>query len=274
MADMNLTLSRKLARHTNIMDVKVPAALERSVPLAKDGHRVAFMNEVFGGTGATPSSSNLFTGMPGAGKTTLLLQMADALTAQGHFCLFNGNEEAVVQVRKTVRRLGLKHGFICGNDVMVADLLDHAKELCEAAKGKKAKDGSPVQVFIIVDSLQTMDDGMYANGHTNSNTPLRVVEMITEFCKTPQAVSHERDKDAIYPIAMIIGHVTKAGDFAGKQSIKHTVDSHMHLRIDIDPKSDTCGKRLIGMTKNRFSGCGIEYCLNMTSKGLVEDGSF
>jgi len=125
---------------------------------------------------------------------------------------------------------------------------------------------TPVQVFVIVDSMQTMDDGKYANGHTNSNTPLRVVERITETCKTPTA--------GIYPICIVIGHVTKGGDFAGKQAIKHAVDAHMHLRIDTDPKSDTCGKRLIGMSKNRFGAGSVETVLNMTGRGLVEDGCF
>lgn len=267
---MNINFDGDIERGTNIMEVDVPAALERTVET-----KCSHWDVACGGEGMTPSCSLLFTGTPGAGKTTQMLQLADAITSAGHVCLFNGNEESVVQLRKTVKRLGLRHGFVVGNDRLVADMLDHARELQAACHGQTAKDGSPRQVFLIVDSLQTMDDGMYANGHTNSNTPVRVTEMVTTWCKEEQKANEDdEDGTGAFGIAIIIGQVTKGGEFSGKNAIKHAVDAHLHLRIDMDPKSDSYEKRLLEVRKNRFGGGSPAYVLNMTSSGLREDGSF
>lgn len=270
MAAMNIKFGDQIERGTNIMEVEVPAALERTVETGCD-----FWDAACGGEGMTPSCSLLFTGTPGAGKTTCMLQLADAITGQGHVCLFNGNEESVVQLRKTVKRIGLRHGFVVGNDRLVPDMLAHARELQEQIAGETAKDGSPRQVILIVDSLQTMDDGKYADGSMNSNTPVRVTEMVTSWCKEEvKENADDEDGTGQFGIAVIIGQVTKGGEFSGKNAIKHAVDAHLHLRIDIDPKSDTYEKRLLEVRKNRFGGGAPAYVLNMTSNGLREDGSF
>lgn len=256
MAEMNLVVSGNVKNGTNILEVKVPAALERSVATGCEIWDLCL------GGGATPSQSILFSGMPGAGKTTLMLQMADAITGAGHVCLFNSHEEAVVQIAKACKRLKLRSGFIVGNDVLATKMIAHAKHLQKLAKGRKAKDGSPVQVFVVADSLQALDDGKYTSGATNGNTPLRVAELVTNWCKT-------KNSDQ-YGIAVMIGQVTKSGDFAGKQAILHAVDTRVHLRIDIDPKSETHGFRLIETSKNRM-GPGVPgVVLRMTAEGLVE----
>lgn len=250
---MKLDVSMKsLRRGTNILEVEVPKELDAHVPTG-----IGFFDAVLGGEGFTPSVVGLFTGEPGAGKTTLCLALADALTRAGHACLFNTGEESLVQVRKTVRRIGLANGFVCGQDRLVGDLVRHARWLQEREPGK--------QVVLVHDSLATLDDGKYANGHTNSCTPVRALQAIANWAK-------QKSPGGTYGVALIVGHVTKANQFAGKQTLKHMVDLHLHLSIDDEDGSPTRGLRLFRATKNRFGCAGIAHALRMTERGLEDEG--
>ncbi|NDC76222.1 hypothetical protein EBZ70_13335, partial [bacterium] len=196
---MNLNVGIKnLKRGTTISDIKVPEALRNRKKTGVD-----FFDAAVGGEGLVPSSVVMLTGTPGAGKTTMLLQLADAITGSGHVCLYNTGEESLYQVKMVAERLKLRNGFIVGQDTLVPDLLSHADHIRKANPGK--------QVFVLQDSLQTLDDGKYAHG-ANSMTTVRATEMLTDWAKST------------YGIVMFIGQVTKGGDFAGKQTILHAVD--------------------------------------------------
>lgn len=258
-SDFNVGI--KNFRHgTNIMDVRLPVQLERLVPTGVDWFDKACGSD--GETsGVTPSFVTLFTGLPGAGKTTLALQLAEGITANGNTCLYNTGEESLYQVRKAVKRLDLKEGFIAGQDVLTERLFAHADKLIEANRieAQQTKRRQK-QLFIIVDSLKTMDDGKYKNG-TNSMTAVRVMKQLAEYAK------------ATYAIIIVIGHVTKSGQFEGKQAVKHFADGHCHLDLDMNSKSSTYGKRIFKFTKNRFGALNIMgTVLDMTSTGLVQVG--
>ena len=249
MSKMNLTVGIKgLKRGVNINDITVPDELRNR---KKTG--LSFVDDALGGEGFVPSSVMMLNGTPGAGKSTLLLQLANSITAQGHIALFNTGEESLYQVKMVAERLKLRNGFVVGQDLMVDDLLNHADHLRKANKGK--------QVFILQDSLQTLDDGKYSNG-TNSMTAVRVTEMLTNWAK------------ANYGIVTFIGQVNKAGDFAGKQTILHAVDVRASLYIDEEKKSETYGERIFEITKNRFGCSGKSYILGLDKTGLYERGSF
>lgn len=235
--------------NTNILDLDVPVQLENTFNTG-----LSFFDDALSsGEGVTPSSSILFTGTPGAGKTTMCLQLADSITKAGNICLYNTGEESLFQVRKVAKRLNLKHGFIAGQDTLVTDILEHAGSLMKANRGK--------QLFIILDSLQTLNDGKYADGAVNAMSQVRATEMITNFCKET------------YACALIIGQVTKSGDFGGKMQVKHTVDVHAHLFIDEQKSSETYGERIFEVNKNRFGCAGKRYILGMAKNGLYEKGS-
>lgn len=254
---MNLSLGNTIPHGTNIMDVEIPPELDREVSTGID-----FVDAIFGGEGMTPSQAILFSGEAGSGKTTLMMSIADSLTKLGHICLFNSNEEADVQLAKTRRRLGITDGFIVGNDVKVTDVIKHLKKLQKQAEGKRAKDGSPVQVVLILDSLQAHDDGRYPNGYTNSTTAVNIAVAVTKWCKTKNHGG--------YGIAIIIGQVSKGGEFEGKNKLKHAVDSQLHLSIDDDTASSTYGTRLLEMRKNRMGAGAKAIVLSMHRDGLRE----
>jgi len=249
MSKMNLNVGiRNLKRGTNIAEISVPEALRSR---KKTG--LSWFDDAIGGEGFVPSSVMMLTGTPGAGKTTMLLQMADAITKSGHVCLYNTGEESLYQVKMVTERLGLRNGFVVGQDTLVGDLLDHADELRAANPGK--------QVFILQDSLQTLDDGKWKDG-TNSMSTVRATEMLTDWAK------------ANYGIVAFIGQVTKSGDFAGKQTILHAVDLRGRIFIDEEKKSETYGERIFEITKNRFGCSGKSYILGINRNGLYEKGSY
>jgi DNA repair protein RadA/Sms len=247
------SLKKKLDPCTNILDVNVPGELEKEITCG-----VPFLDDGMGGRGFTPSTAALFTGTSGAGKTTLMIQMADAITGKGNICLFNTCEESVIQIRKVTKRLKIQNGFYVGQDHKVPKIIDHCRMLIEQNPGK--------QLFLVCDSLQTLDDCYYDNGYTNSMSAVRCTTMLTDFAKIKCK--------KVYPIVILIGQVSKSGDFSGRNAIKHAVDVHMHLSIDQDKKSDTYGLRILEVNKNRFGGAGRCYVLDMQSEGLSEMGSF
>jgi DNA repair protein RadA/Sms len=249
MSKMNLQVGIKgLKTGTNILDVKVPDQLRVRL---KTG--ISWFDDALGGEGFAASSVMMLTGTPGAGKTTMLLQLADAITAAGNICLYNTGEESLYQVKMVAERLKLKHGFVCGQDTLCEDVIKHANALAKANPGKK--------VFILADSLQTLDDGKWADG-TNSMTAVRVVEMLTDWAKST------------FNVVVFIGQVTKDGTFAGKMTIKHAVDVHGHIFIDDQKKSETYGERLFEVQKNRWGCSGRTYVLGIKSSGLYEKGNF
>lgn len=247
MSKMNLNVGVKgLKKGTNILDIEVPMALRNRKKVG-----IEWFDDAIGGEGMVPSSVMMLTGTPGAGKTTMLLQLANSITGAGHVCLYNTGEESLYQVKMVAERLNLRNGFVVGQDMAVEDLLGHADQLRKANPNK--------QVFVLQDSLQTLDDGKWKDG-TNSMTAVRCVEMLTDWSKSN------------YGMVIFIGQVTKSGEFAGKQTILHAVDVRGQLYIDQEKRSETYGERIFEVTKNRFGTSGKSYILGMNRNGLFEKG--
>ena len=61
-------------------------------------------------------------------------------------------------------RLRLRTGFMAGSETHVPTLLKQ----CDVIRARNPKK----PFFMIIDSLQTMDDGKYADGHINSRTAI------------------------------------------------------------------------------------------------------
>jgi len=231
---------------TNILNIEVPKKLRNKI---KSG--IEYIDGAMGGEGFTPSAVTFFTGTPGSGKTTMMLALADSLTKLGAICVFNTAEESLFQIKMVAERLKLSAGFVAGQENHVPTLL----EKCDTLRAKHGNKNKPF--FLIIDSLQCMDDGKYSNGHTNSKTPERSLQLITDYCK-----EH-------FVNAIIIGQVNKSGVMAGTNKLKHMVDSMMELTVETrDP--DLAGCRVLRTTKNRFGGCGHTFFLGLSGTGFTE----
>jgi DNA repair protein RadA/Sms len=228
---------------TNILNINVPSALRSKVKTGVD-----YIDGSFGGQGMTPSQVTLFTGTPGAGKTTMMLGLCNSISANGGVAVFNTGEESLYQVKMTAERLKLRHGFAVGEETHVPTLLEKCDEL-------RAK--NPNKPFVlVVDSLQTLNDGKYGADYTNSRTPERALAMITDWCKEN------------YACAIIIGQVGKNGQFAGRNVLKHMVDSMLTLTVEEDAKSELYGCRVLEMVKNRFGGAGHRFYMDLKKGGF------
>ena len=243
---MKLTFRDDIAFGTNILKVKVPKHL-----LNKFKCGIEWIDSAMGGEGFTPSSVTLFTGTPGAGKTTMILKIADSVTKNGGIALFNTAEESLYQVSMVAKRLQLRNGFLVGATNNVVELLENAEKIMKK-RGNKKK-----QFFLLVDSLQCMDDGKYSNGLLTSGTAIRCLQLITDWCKEHHAC------------AIIINQVNKQGKMSGSNKLKHMVDAHMHLGVEVK-EEELKGCRVLETQKNRFGGCGHIFFLSIHKTGFTE----
>jgi DNA repair protein RadA/Sms len=176
-----------------------------------------------------------------------MLTLADGLARRGATVVYNSGEESLYQLKMTAERLLLQGRFVAGNEVHVPTLLANCEKL------RKANADKPF--FLVVDSLQCMDDGHYADGAINSKSAERSLQLITEWAK-----EHYTN-----PIA--IGQVTKGGKFAGANTLRHMVDTYIHMSIERkDP--DLAGCRIMETEKNRYGGAGARIFLGMTEAGF------
>ena len=230
----------------NILKIKVPKALRNKVASGLE-----YFDAALGGEGFTPSQVLYFTGTPGAGKTTMLLTLADRLTKNGALVVFNTAEESLYQVKLIAERLGLRSGFSVGQETHVPSLL----EKCDALRAKRGNKNKPF--FLLVDSLQCMDDGKYKDGSVNRASAERSLGLMTDYCKEN------------FCNAVVIGQVNKEGKMSGSNKLKHMVDAMITLSVE-EKDPDLRGCRVLQTTKNRFGGCGHTFFLALNGKGFTE----
>jgi len=234
---------------TNILSVKIPKEMEHAIPT---GHPQ--MDSLFSGDGIIAGTVTLITGDPGAGKSTMMQDLSDCLTGKGHIAIYVTGEESVYQIRRVAKRLALKNGFIVSHKTEAEEIIAHVERLRNLKKNKDKK------VFLTVDSLPCLriqqDEGKRGRPLSEGKQAIIGLEMLTQYAKNN------------WMPLFLINHVTKSGVAAGKQTIKHIVDSHLHLGVNVDKESGMVN-RTVEMMKNRFGPSGVVYDVEMTKGGLV-----
>lgn len=226
----DLTLVKESDSVEVLGDVKVPSRFFNRITLG-----VPVLDEMFGGAdmpGILPGTNLLFTGMPGAGKSTMGLQLADLFQRQGYSVLYNMGEENKNMVKLRADRLGLTQAFSIGQFAQVDRLVRYCKD-------------NGVEV-LFQDSIQSLRD-----------SELDGPKMLKSIVKKLVTLGKEHDVTIFQ-----IGHITKAGHFAGPQEIKHDVDAHAHLQIG------ESGNRVIELQKNRFGPASVPYEFALSANGL------
>ena len=203
--------------------------------------RIDELDRVLGG-GLVAGSVCLFGGEPGTGKSTLLLQTAANLAESGNILYISG-EESIEQVKIRSTRLGLNHSqLFVFNGRHIDQALDHVNDI------------DPL--CIIVDSVQSL-------AKTGSSAALgttKQIQQVTGKCVRVAKKEHIS--------LLLIGHITKSGEFAGPKSIEHLVDSTFYLETTTNPEI-----RILRPQKNRFGSTKELGLFQMTDEGLEEIGN-
>lgn len=255
--EMKLNVARGFATGTRIQSIEVPPELRIKQTSGTKWVDVAIGDE----GGFTPTTTMMLTGGPGAGKSTLLRQLADSMTKSGHIVIYNTGEESLFQAKMACERLGLKSNFMVGEEVLLPKMLT----FLDNVKSEPTNKGK--QIVYLQDSLQTLDDGKYMDSKGNSRgttgkTPQYCAEMMVDWMQRN------------FGVGIFIGQCTKAGEFAGQNTIKHAIDIHAHMYYDEKEKSDTYGCLFFEVQKNRWGCNGKTFIIGLTSTGVEERGSF
>lgn len=188
--------------------------------------------------GIVKGGVTLLAGAPGGGKSTIALQLANAIAkSQQREVFLVGAEEKVRDIRARAIRLRLD----CLHLIRVMPMGSSA-DLGEALLMKK--DGIYRTCAFVIDSI---------NGICGDDQPAQV-EMAT-------AAKDYADK--LDAPAILIGHINKDEDFAGKMALQHVVDT----TITLFPTYEEY--RELITVKNRFGPSNVRVPLLMTEFGLI-----
>jgi len=185
--------------------------------------------------GLMPATNIVLCGGPGSGKSTLVLDMLANMTRRGKRCLFVSGEMDEIGHYKYCRRMAqfanVPTLFLKNYSAHVRQTLEHVFE-----------SGYDV---IAIDSVAEILD-MYKDTYktTESAAELWFLDLQTKHKKGGNGNNK-------YTAFINIQQVTKAGEFAGSNRLKHMTDAMASIKREKD--SDT---RIVQFSKNR--DCDVE----------------
>ncbi len=194
------------------------------------------LDRVLGG-GLVPGSVVLVGGDPGIGKSTLVLQALAALSRTGR-TLYVSGEESPQQVKMRADRLGIADDqLLVVAETALERILDHARAIAPVA--------------LAVDSIQTV--------------------YTEQLSSAPGSIGQVRDSAAQlvadakrhHRAALLVGHVTKEGSFAGPRVLEHMVDTVLYFEGERGHPF-----RILRAVKNRFGSTNEIGVFEMQERGL------
>jgi len=196
------------------------------------------LDRVLGG-GLIPGSVVLLGGEPGIGKSTLLLQVSASLAEDGKVLYISG-EESARQLKMRARRLKLSSdNLIIYSGSSLEKAIKHLKEI------------DPL--CVVVDSIQSIHS-------YDSNSTLGSTKQVRELGQAFTRVAKGQEITTL-----LVGHVTKSGEFSGPKTIEHLVDATIYF----EGKRDN-NLRMLRPQKNRFGSTRVIGLFQMEKDGLTE----
>jgi DNA repair protein RadA/Sms len=195
------------------------------------------LDRVCGG-GLVPGSAILVGGDPGIGKSTLLLQAMAKLANDSARVIYVSGEEAIDQVRRRAKRLGLAESPIAlAAETSLNSILDGLK--------------SEKPDVVVIDSIQTLwSDQLTAAPGTVAQVRACAQELV-RFAKKRNCT------------VLLVGHVTKDGQIAGPRVVEHMVDAVLYFEGERSHQF-----RILRAVKNRFGPTDEIGVFEMGDTGL------
>ena len=180
--------------------------------------------------GLMPGTNMVLVGGPGSGKTTVALDWIASLTHKGFKCLYVSAEMDEIAHYKYCKRMPRLN---CVKTLFLKNYADNPKEVLEYV----FNEGYDV---IVVDSIAE-DIEMYRDAY-------RTTESAAEFwfLNLQDKMKKGENKTKYYTTFVNIQQVTKGGEFAGSNRIKHMTDAMAHIERSKDGL-----ERSIFFSKNR-----------------------
>jgi predicted ATP-dependent serine protease len=180
--------------------------------------------------GLMPGTNMVLVGGPGSGKTTVALDWIASLTHKGFKCLYVSAEMDEIAHYKYCKRMPRLN---CVKTLFLKNYADNPKEVLEYV----FNEGYDV---IVVDSIAEVIE-MYRDAY-------RTTESAAEFwfLNLQDKMKKGENKKKYYTTFVNIQQVTKGGEFAGSNRIKHMTDAMAHIERSKDGL-----ERSIFFSKNR-----------------------
>jgi DNA repair protein RadA/Sms len=180
--------------------------------------------------GIMPGTNMMLAGGPGSGKSTIVLDILSKLTKQGLKVLFVSGEMDEIAHYKYCKRMP---EFNCVQTLFLKNYSETVKETLEHVFNQ----GYDV---VAIDSIAEVLE-MYKDAY-------RTTESAAEFWFLNLQDQHKKgeNKNIYYTTFINIQQMTKAGDFAGSNRLKHMVDAFCHVERSRDGL-----ERSLHFTKNR-----------------------
>ena len=201
--------------------------------------------------GVFPGTNTIVVGDPGVGKSTVLLDWLANFQAKGKKVLFISGEMNEIDMHGYAKRFP-KFGRV--PILFMQNYADNAQEAIEGV----LNDGYDV---VLVDSWAEVNDLVQEE---NNWTRRKAESWLLDLMDVHNKATNKCNKHTAF---ICIQQMTKGGDFAGSNRIKHMTTSMAHLKFDGRGRD---ALRYIEFTKNRRGDVGDKIFFSLFRPNNVE----
>lgn len=199
--------------------------------------------------GLMPGTILMTTGDPGVGKTTVLLDLVANLHYSGKKVLFISGEMNSIDMYGYVKR------FPKFNDVPILFLGEHIENAKQVIEDTLVEGWDVVLMDSWAEIIEILRDGV--SGYVSSK------KLDTYLLNLLETHTQGENNSARNTSFLVIQQVTKSGQFAGSNRLKHMTTAMFHIRFD------RTGRRYLQYSKNRRGGIADRLYFDLSSQNRV-----
>ena len=201
--------------------------------------------------GIFPGTNTVVIGDPGVGKSTVLLDLLANFQSKGKRVLFISGEMNEIDMFGYVKRFP-KFGRL---PIL---FMQNYSQNPQGAVEKALSDGFDI---VLIDSWAEVNDMVQEeNGWTRKKAESWLLDLMDKHNKA----GNDRSKHTAF---ICIQQMTKGGDFAGSNRIKHMTTAMAHLKFDGRGRD---AQRYLVFSKNRRGDVGDKIYFSLFRPGNVE----